>query len=79
MILPLFDYADFMVESASKSKIEKLEKLQEKALRYVENDQQNVMNIDVLDAKYHVSPLSMGYRDDAYNIMYRQSKLHIMS
>ena len=38
MILPLFDYANFMVEIASKPKIAKLEKLQEKALRYVDNN-----------------------------------------
>ena len=33
MIIPLFDYADFMVEGASKVKIAKLEKLQEKAVK----------------------------------------------
>ena len=37
MIIPLFDYADLMVESASKVKIAKLEKLQEKALKCIEN------------------------------------------
>ena len=37
MIIPLFDYADFMVESASKVKIAKLEKLQEKALKCIGN------------------------------------------
>ena len=37
MILPLFEYADFMVESARKPKIDKLEKLQEKGIRYVDN------------------------------------------
>ena len=38
MILPLFDYADFMIESARKCKIMKMEKLQEKGLRYIDND-----------------------------------------
>ena len=56
------DYTEFMVESSSKSKIEKLEKLQEKAVRYVVNDLLNVMDIDVLYANYDVSPLSMRYR-----------------
>ena len=37
MIIPLLDYADFLVESASKTKIEKLEKLQEKALICISN------------------------------------------
>ena len=37
MIIPLLDYADFLVESASKTKIEKLEKIQEKALICISN------------------------------------------
>ena len=39
MILPLLDYADFIVESARKSKVEKSEKLEERALKFVNNDQ----------------------------------------
>ena len=36
MILPLFDYADFMVESSGKTIVERLEKLQERAVMYID-------------------------------------------
>ena len=58
MILPLFDYADFMVESASKQKIANLEKLQEKALRYVDSDS-SVKDISVLYQLYNVQTLAL--------------------
>ena len=35
MILPLFDNADIIVECARKSKLDKLERLHEMALRYM--------------------------------------------
>ena len=38
MILALFGYADFMIGCSQKSKVDTLEKLQERAIRYVEND-----------------------------------------
>ena len=47
MILPLFDYADFMIGCSHKSKVDMLEKLQERAIRYVENDLYYNMAIDV--------------------------------
>ena len=37
IILPLFDYTDFMVESGPKGKIDKLERREEKALRCIDN------------------------------------------
>ena len=37
-ILPLIDYADFMIESAPKTRSDRLEHLQDKALRYIDNN-----------------------------------------
>ena len=51
LILPLFDYADFMVDCACKSKVDKLEKLQATTLRYVKNDARNSMKIENLCSK----------------------------
>ena len=76
MILPLFDYADFMVESASKQKIANLEKLQEKALRYVDNDSHSVKDISVLYQLYNVQTLALRYREHLSSLMYRYSKKH---
>ena len=54
MILPLFDYAHFMIESSRKCKVEKLGKLQEKAIRYVEKYMYYNMDVYVLYHKYNV-------------------------
>ena len=74
MIIPLFDYADFMVESASKGKIAKLEKLQEKALKCIENTCQKRVDVDLLYGKYGIQPLCLRYREHISCFMYRQSK-----
>ena len=74
MIIPLFDYADFMVESASKIKITKLERLQEKALKCIENACQKKVDVDLLYGKYGVQPLRLRYREHIGCFMYRQSK-----
>ena len=75
MILPLFDYADFMVGSARKPKIEKLEKLQEKGIRYVNNDIHYNADIETLYCTYNIQKLFMRYKEHLNCIMYRYSKL----
>ena len=75
MILPLFDYADFMVESARKPKIDKLEKLQEKGIRYVDNDIHYTADIETLYRTYNIQKLFMRYKEHLSCIMYRYSKL----
>ena len=51
-------HADFMVESGSKKKILKLEKLQEKALKVIENVNRNLTNVKELYTLYGVQPFS---------------------
>ena len=75
MILPLFNYADFMVESARKPKIDKLEKLQEKGIRYVDNDIHYNTDIETLYCTDNIQKLSMRYKEYLSCIMYRYSKL----
>ena len=74
MIIPLFDYADFMVESAPKPSIAKLEKLQEKALKCIENECQKKVDVDLLYGKYGIQHLCLRYREHISCFMYRQSK-----
>ena len=74
MIIPLFDYADFMVESAPRPCIVKLEKLQEKALKCIENECQKKVDVDTLYGKYGVQHLCLRYREHICCFMYRQSK-----
>ena len=45
MILPLLDYADFIIECGRKVKIDKLERLQERALKFVNNGLYGYENI----------------------------------
>ena len=74
MIIPLFDYADFMVESASKVKIAKLEKLQENALKCIENMYPKRVDVDLLYEKYDIQPLCLRYCEHISRFTYRQSK-----
>ena len=74
MIIPLFDHADFMVESAPKNGIAKLERLQEKALKCIENECQKKVDVDLLYGKYGVQRLCLRYREHISCFMYRQSK-----
>ena len=63
-----------MVESASKVKIAKLEKLQEKALKCIENACQKMVVVDLLYGKYGIQPLCLRFREYISCFMYRQSK-----
>ena len=64
-----------MVESARKPKIDKLEKLQEKGIRYVDNDIHYNADIETLYRTCNIQKLSMRYREHLSCIMYRYSKL----
>ena len=75
MIIPLLEYADFMVERPSKTKIDKLEKLQEQALKCISNVCHRQINVAELYIRYNVQPLSLRYREHISCLMYRQSKL----
>ena len=75
MIIPFFDYADFMVESGPKNKIKKLENLQEKALKCIENECQKKVDVDQLYGKYGIQQLYLRYCEHISCFMYRQSKI----
>ena len=74
-ILPLIDYADFMIESAPKTRSDRLELLQDKALRYIDNNVNCNKCVD-LHLIYRVQPLKLRWREHICCIMYRQSKLY---
>ena len=74
IIIPLFDYADFMVESAPKNSVAKLERLQEKALKCIENESQKKVDVGLLYGKYGIQSLCLRYREHISCFMYRHSK-----
>ena len=71
----LFDYADIMVGCAGQSKLDKSERLQEMALRYVNNEVGRNVDIDKLYVKYNVQRLPVRYKEHISCFMYRQSKI----
>ena len=73
-ILPLVDYADFMIESTCPSTYEKLLKLQEKAISYIDNNTNKTLSYDELLKIYNVQPLKLRWREHILCLMYRQSK-----
>ena len=75
MILPLLDYADFIIECGRKVKIDKLERLQERALKFVNNGLYGYENISELYAVFNVQTLALRYREHICCFMYRQSKI----
>ena len=76
MIRPHMEYIDFIVESGTKEKIEKLDKTQDKALRHIEfcNDKDDRLNYDLLRNKYNKEELSVGRKISLLRIMYDNSK-----
>ena len=58
-----------MVESVRKPKIDKLEKLQEKGIRYVDNDIHYNADIETLYRTCNIQKLSMRYREHLSCIM----------
>ena len=77
MILPLFDYADFMVESSGKAIVERLEKLQERAVMYIDNNRSNGMEVAQLYDKYGIQPLVLCRREHHSCVMYILSKKNV--
>ena len=63
-----------MTESDASIKIVKLEKLQEKALKYIHNGKNLGVDVDDLCGMYHVQPLKVCWREHIYRVMYRRSK-----
>ena len=74
-ILPLMDYSDFMIESSSQPQIRCLEKLQEKAVKYIDNNMYGDMKYEDLCDLYSLQPVKLRWREHILCLMYRQSKM----
>ena len=73
-ILPLIDYADFMIESTSQTVHNKLVALQERSVLCIDNGTNSGMSLDELHTLYNVQPLKLRWREHILCLMYRQSK-----
>ena len=77
-IVPLLDYADFMIESSAVMKHNRLEGLQEKAIKYINNGNIVYNNIDDIYVRYNVQPLKLRWREHMLCVAYRQSRMKHM-
>ena len=76
--MPLLDYVDFMIESGPISRVNNLEKLQLKPLKYIDNQAHLGQGDNILYTVYDVQPLSMRWREHIGCIMYRLSRSNDM-
>ena len=76
MIRPHLEYIDFIVESGTKEHIEKLNKLQDKALRRIEfcKNMDERSDYDVLRSKYRIENLDVRRKRSLLRIMYDKSR-----
>ena len=74
-ILPLFDYADFLIDSGSKYYVNKLESLHAKALRIIDCNMHRQEDVDVLENMYSLYTPERRRKEHHCMIMYRLSKL----
>ena len=65
-IVPLLDYCDFMIESSLVTRYNRLENLQERALKYIGGDLYSI---------YRVQPIKLRWREHICCLMYRQSNI----
>ena len=58
-ILPVLEYADLMVGSGPAERILRLQKLQEKAIRIIDNNAHVNLDVDILSNLYRLTPLKL--------------------
>ena len=76
MIRPYLEYVDFVTESSTKEKIDRIDILQRKALRRIEycNNPEDRQTYDELGCKYNIEKLSVRRKRSLLCIMYIESK-----
>ena len=70
-ILPVFDYADFLVDSSTYYYIGKLDKLHEKALRLIDCNKHRMEDVGTLKTIYTLDPLIRRRKEHHCLIMLR--------
>ena len=79
-IMPLFEYASFILDSATKKNCNKLDKLQERAVRLIyfhktfENGKRVFMDINELMKKYNIDHLDVRRKKQLLSLMFNLSK-----
>ena len=76
MIRPYMDYGDFIIDSAHLSKVDKLDRIQERIIRLIEYcpSKDNRDDINVLMKRYNLESLRIRRKRNILNLMYNQSQ-----
>ena len=76
MIRPYMDYGDFIIDSAHISKVDKLDRLQDRILRLIEYCpvKEHRHDINVLSSLYNIDSLKTRRKRALLNLMYDQSR-----
>ena len=74
MILSLSDYADVMIKSGPQGGISRIGKLQEKAVKIIDNNCHRRLSTDALMHIYRIHPISQRQDEHLCTMMYRLSK-----
>ena len=76
MIIPHFDYVDFVVDSATKKTTDRLERIHKRAVRKIENksEYENKEEYDVLLHRYNLTTLYQRRTEHLLLFMYKNSK-----
>ena len=75
-ILPVVEYADLMVESGPRDGVTRLQGLQDKALRIIDNKKHPTLDVEGLSHYYRVTPLKSRRAEHLNAFMYGLSKKH---
>ena len=73
-ILPVIEYADLMVESGPTAKVTRLQTLQDRAIRIIDNGKHPNLDIDILANLYRLQPLKIRRAEHLSAMMYCLSK-----
>ena len=74
MIIPLLDYADFLIDSGPTYYIRRIDRLHEKALRLIDCKKHRNADVQALGHIYHIDPPIKRRHEHHSAIMYRLSR-----
>ena len=75
-VLPILDYADFLVDSAPKKEIKLLDKLQDRAIRQIRYNEGINVALKTIENRYNITPLKERRKKHHLSLMYRLSSVN---
>ena len=70
-ILPLIEYADLVIDSGPPDKITRLQNLQDRAIRIIDDGRHGALDIDVVSNLYRITPLKIRRAEHLSLVMFR--------